>query len=106
MHIVRGEGANNAIVDVLDFTKQVDLKSIRSVTSQALAQWEGYTPNIFNSTSSSASILESIRAYEKDMIARAGPSVENSRKACLDAHDFSVIKAGNSPLVARRVLKS
>ncbi|PLB52389.1 FAD binding domain protein [Aspergillus steynii IBT 23096] len=85
MTMFRGEGANNAIVDVLDFTKRVDLQSI--------------------SKSSSASIHESIRAYEKDMTARAGPSVENSRKACLDAHDFSIIKAGNSPLVARRVLK-
>ncbi|KAK1141608.1 hypothetical protein N8T08_008872 [Aspergillus melleus] len=85
MTMFRGEGANNAIVDVLDFTKSVDLASI--------------------SRSSSASIRASIIAYEKAMTARAGPSVENSRKACLDAHDFSIIKAGNSPLVARRVLK-
>ncbi|KAH8426430.1 FAD-dependent oxidoreductase [Aspergillus melleus] len=85
MTMFRGEGANNAIVDVLDFTKRVDLASI--------------------SQSSSDSIRDSIKAYEKDMTARAGPSVENSRKACLDAHDFSIIKAGNSPLVARRVLK-
>ncbi|KAI9039146.1 FAD-dependent monooxygenase [Aspergillus affinis] len=85
MTMFRGEGANNAIVDVLDFTRRVNLASI--------------------SQSSTASIRDSVREYEKDMTSRAGQSVENSRKACLDAHNFSIIKAGNSPLVARRVLK-
>ncbi|KAA8645674.1 hypothetical protein EYZ11_002481 [Aspergillus tanneri] len=84
MTMFRGEGANNAIVDVLDFTKRVDLHSI--------------------STMSSASIRESIKAYEDDMMARAASSVINSRKACLDAHDFSLITE-ESPLVSKRVLK-
>ena len=45
-----------------------------------------------------------LAAYEKDVFARAGPSVANSRQACLDAHDFSKI-LGGSPLVAPRDYK-
>ncbi|KAJ5248617.1 hypothetical protein N7468_000068, partial [Penicillium chermesinum] len=84
MTMFRGEGANNAIVDVLDLVKQVDMRDAQSFTSGKLAA--------------------SLAAYEKALFSRAEPSFLASRQACLDAHDFSKITEG-SPLVAARVLK-
>jgi hypothetical protein len=49
-------------------------------------------------------LSSSLAAYENDIFTRAGPSVRNSRQACLDAHDFSKIIEG-SPLVAARELR-
>lgn len=83
MTMFRGEGANNAIVDVLDLVKRVDMRQPRSFDSEAL--------------------LSSLAAYEDDIFARAEPSFLNSRQACLDAHDFSKIEG--SPLVGLRDLK-
>ncbi|PYH80319.1 FAD/NAD(P)-binding domain-containing protein [Aspergillus uvarum CBS 121591] len=82
MTMFRGEGANNAIVDVLDFTKRVDLRFLGSLSINELRK--------------------SLMVYENDVLARAGPSVVNSRQACLDAHDFSRIVDG-SPLVSARL---
>lgn len=77
MTMFRGEGANNALVDVLDFVKRMpDLQFIDA---------------------------DKVAAYEKDVFTRAEPSVVGSRQACLDAHDFARI--ANSPLVAKRELK-
>ncbi|PYI11030.1 FAD/NAD(P)-binding domain-containing protein [Aspergillus sclerotiicarbonarius CBS 121057] len=84
MTMYRGEGANNAIVDVLDLTKRVDMQSLGSIPPEALR--------------------ESLNAYENDVFIRAEPSVINSRQACLDAHDFAAILNG-SPLVSARLLK-
>ncbi|KAJ5120515.1 uncharacterized protein N7515_009903 [Penicillium bovifimosum] len=83
MTMFRGEGANNAIVDVLDLVKHVDMQQPRSFESVNLSS--------------------SLTAYEKDVFARAEPSFLNSRQACYDAHDFSKIEG--SPLVAPRDLK-
>ncbi|KGO63865.1 Monooxygenase, FAD-binding [Penicillium italicum] len=83
MTMFRGEGANNAIVDVLDLVKRVDVRQPKSFDSEALAS--------------------SLASYEKDVFARAEPSFLNSRQACLDAHDFSKIEG--SPLVGLRDLK-
>ncbi|PYH42939.1 FAD-dependent oxidoreductase, partial [Aspergillus saccharolyticus JOP 1030-1] len=82
MTMFRGEGANNAIVDVLDLTRRVDLRSERSLSTDDLRQ--------------------SLQRYENDVLARAGPSVVNSRQACLDAHEFARIVDG-SPLVSARL---
>lgn len=41
--------------------------------------------------------------YESEMIPRTRLAVLNSRRACLDAHDFQAITE-TSPLVARRVM--
>ncbi|PYH89997.1 FAD/NAD(P)-binding domain-containing protein [Aspergillus ellipticus CBS 707.79] len=84
MTMFRGEGANNAIVDVLDLTKRVDLRSVGSLSTEGLR--------------------EGLTAYENDVFTRAEPSVVNSRQACLDAHDFSRIING-SPLVSARLRK-
>ncbi|KAJ5468801.1 hypothetical protein N7475_006553 [Penicillium sp. IBT 31633x] len=83
MTMFRGEGANNAIVDVLDLVKRVDMQQASSFDSEVLPI--------------------SLAAYEKDVFSRAEPSFLNSRQACLDAHDFSKIKG--SPLVTSRELK-
>ncbi|KAI2765745.1 hypothetical protein DTO012A8_9035 [Penicillium roqueforti] len=83
MTMFRGEGANNAIVDVLDLVTRVDMRQPSSFDSKAL--------------------LSSLAAYENDVFARAEPSFLNSRQACLDAHDFSKIEG--SPLVGLRDLK-
>ncbi|CAG8280068.1 unnamed protein product [Penicillium nalgiovense] len=83
MTMFRGEGANNAIVDVLDLVRRVDM----------------CRPSSFNS----GALLSSLAAYENDVFTRAEPSFLNSRQACLDAHDFSKIEG--SPLVGSRDLK-
>ncbi|GAT21245.1 FAD binding domain protein [Aspergillus luchuensis] len=80
----RGEGANNAIVDVLDLTRRVDMRSLGSMSTQALR--------------------DALDVYENDVFRRAEPSVLNSRQACVDAHDFTRI-LDESPLVSARVLK-
>ncbi|CAG7919155.1 unnamed protein product [Penicillium olsonii] len=83
MTMFRGEGANNAIVDVLDLVKRLNLQDAGALDSVALSA--------------------SIPAYENDVFTRAEPSFLNSRQACLDAHDFSKIEG--SPLVGLRNLK-
>ncbi|OOQ82598.1 FAD binding domain protein [Penicillium brasilianum] len=83
MTMFRGEGANNAIVDVQDLINQVDMKDPKSFDSDTLSN--------------------SLDAYKHEIFARVEPSFLNSRQACLDAHDFSQILAG-SPLVAARIL--
>lgn len=85
MTMFRGEGANNAIVDVRDLVKHVDMQNPGSFESDALST--------------------ALTSYEKEIFTRVQPSVLNSRQACLDAHDFSKIVAG-SPLVAARVLQT
>ncbi|GLA63395.1 hypothetical protein AtubIFM54640_004539 [Aspergillus tubingensis] len=84
MTMYRGEGANNAIVDVLDLTRRVDMRSLGSMSTQALR--------------------DALDVYENDVFRRAEPSVLNSRQACVDAHDFTRI-LDESPLVSARVLK-
>ncbi|KAF3387550.1 putative FAD-dependent monooxygenase [Penicillium rolfsii] len=84
MTMFRGEGANNAIVDVQDLIARVDMKNPDSFDSETLAK--------------------SLAAYKEAIFTRVEPSVLNSRQACLDAHDFAKILDG-SPLVAARVLK-
>ncbi|RAQ58697.1 FAD binding domain protein [Aspergillus flavus] len=84
MTMFRGEGANNAIVDVQDLVKRIDFTLAGSFTLDALRS--------------------SVAAYEQDIFARAETSVLNSRQACLDAHDFEKILNG-SPLVSKRVLQ-
>ncbi|QQK44269.1 Aromatic-ring hydroxylase-like [Penicillium digitatum] len=83
MTMFRGEGANNAIVDVLDLVTRIDMCQPRSFDSEALKS--------------------SLAAYENAVFARAEPSFLNSRQACLDAHDFSRIEG--SPLVGLRDFK-
>lgn len=103
--LVRGEGANNAIVDVLDFVKRLNLREdgYASSTSQKSEQ-STLTPRLVKTSAlDSVALSSSIAAYENDVFTRAEPSFLNSRQACLDAHDFSKIEG--SPLVGLRSLK-
>ncbi|EPS31928.1 hypothetical protein PDE_06887 [Penicillium oxalicum 114-2] len=85
MTMFRGEGANNAIVDVEDLIKSVDLRP--------------------SGISDLETLSKALDAYRHRMFARVESSVLNSRRACLDAHDFEKILAG-SPLVAARELRA
>ena len=78
----RGEGANHAIVDVLDFVELV-------------------LPHL---STSGGHLRLALDKYEDTVIARARPAVLASRQACLDAHEWGSI-SGDSPLLSRRVMK-
>ncbi|KAJ5563811.1 hypothetical protein N7513_000053 [Penicillium frequentans] len=86
MTMFRGEGANNAIVDVLDLVMNLNLNT--------------ETPAAF----SSDDLVVSLAAYENEIFSRVEPSFLASRQACLDAHDFTKIEG--SPLVTARVLNT
>lgn len=78
----RGEGANHAIVDVLDFVELV-------------------LPHLTGDRD--GNIRSSLDRYEDRVVARTRPAVLASRQACLDAHDWRRINA-QSPLLSRRTM--
>lgn len=75
----RGEGANHAIFDVLEFAQQV-------------------LPHLEDTT---VELRNAIDRYEDSVVARTRPAVYASRQACIDAHWWERI-SGNSPLLSRR----
>ncbi|WYZ44685.1 hypothetical protein EsH8_VIII_000001 [Colletotrichum jinshuiense] len=79
MAMYRGEGANHAIIDVLDFAETV---------APAL-------------DADFAEFRAAIDVYEDRVVARARPGVLASRRACLDAHDWPRISPA-SPLLSKR----
>ncbi|CAH0003184.1 unnamed protein product, partial [Clonostachys byssicola] len=85
MAMYRGEGANHAIVDVLDFVESVG-------------------PKFRNEDVGCDSLIESLNAYERSVVERARTGVLASRQACLDAHNWSRITS-ESPLLTRREMK-
>uniref|UniRef100_A0A8H7KFG3 FAD-binding domain-containing protein n=1 Tax=Bionectria ochroleuca TaxID=29856 RepID=A0A8H7KFG3_BIOOC len=85
MAMYRGEGANHAIVDVLDFATSVGHK-------------------LRNGDAGGDYLIDSLNAYERSVIDRARPGVLASRQACLDAHNWSRITS-ESPLLTRREMK-
>ncbi|KAL0932840.1 FAD binding domain-containing protein [Colletotrichum truncatum] len=82
MAMYRGEGANHAILDVLDFAVNVVEK--------------------LNTTF--PDLRAGLDAYEDAVIGRARPGVLASRRACLDAHDWPKISP-TSPLLSKREMK-
>jgi hypothetical protein len=86
----RGEGANHAIVDVLDFVHIVLPHLV--VSSQP------------GDSGDTRSLHTAIEKYAETVTARARPAVLASRQACLDAHDWPSI-SGESPLLSRRVMQ-
>lgn len=102
--LVRGEGANNAIVDVLDLVKRLNLQEDGYLILTDEYGGKTLTPRLTKTRAlDSVALSSSIAAYENDVFTRANPSFLNSRQACLDAHDFSKIEG--SPLVGMRSLK-
>ncbi|KAK0625972.1 hypothetical protein B0T14DRAFT_561924 [Immersiella caudata] len=82
MSMYRGEGANHAIVDVLDLIETV-------------------IPHL---ASDKATLQTAVQTYQNAVAARARPGVLASRQACLDAHDWGRISS-DSPLLTRRAMK-
>ena len=83
----RGEGANHGIAD------------IHHLTHTLLPVLQHH----HRETAGPPGLANAITAYETEMIARTGPAVLTSRRACADAHDYARIGEG-SPLVSRRVM--
>ncbi|KAJ5020060.1 hypothetical protein K4K57_003467 [Colletotrichum sp. SAR 10_99] len=84
MAMYRGEGANHAILDVLDFAEAVGPK---------LGSGAGFPE-----------LRAAMDVYEDAVVARARPGVLASRRACLDAHDWPKISP-TSPLLSKREMK-
>ncbi|KAK3296457.1 uncharacterized protein B0H64DRAFT_461636 [Chaetomium fimeti] len=98
MAMYRGEGANHAIVDVLDLAELV------------MPQFAGPRDSSSSSSSSSSSdsaVVVDLRAaldrYEDRAVGRSRPAVLASRQACLDAHRWARI-TDSSPLLTRRAM--
>jgi 2-polyprenyl-6-methoxyphenol hydroxylase-like FAD-dependent oxidoreductase len=81
MAMYRGEGANHAIQDVLDFAERI-------------------TPLL---STPDTSLRAALDAYEDAVVGRSRPAVLASRRACLDAHEWSKINT-ESPLLTRRAM--
>lgn len=81
----RGEGANHAIVDVLDLV-------------------ELFIPHVLTQDGGMSKLREAIDAYEGTVVARSRPAVLASRQACLDAHQWDSINE-KSPLLSRRDMR-
>ncbi|KAH6629802.1 FAD binding domain-containing protein [Boeremia exigua] len=79
MAMYRGEGANHAIVDVLDLRTTV------------LSKLSPTAP----------SLRSSLQEYQQSVAKRTLPAVLASRQACLDAHDWASLTP-KSPLLTRR----
>ncbi|KAM0283164.1 hypothetical protein ACHAQH_002646 [Verticillium albo-atrum] len=82
MTMYRGEGANHAVLDVLEFAEKV------SPCLEAEAAAEG-------------DLRAALDAYEDGVVKRTRPAVLAARRACLDAHDWSKVTPA-SPLLTRR----
>jgi 2-polyprenyl-6-methoxyphenol hydroxylase-like FAD-dependent oxidoreductase len=81
MTMYRGEGANHAIVDVLDFKEKIvpalEQDAPRDQLAHALSDFEG------------------------GVMKGTAPAVQVSRQACLDAHEWASLSP-TSPLLTRR----
>ncbi|TDZ32435.1 putative FAD-dependent monooxygenase [Colletotrichum spinosum] len=82
MAMYRGEGANHAILDVLDFAESV-------------------VPHL---NAAGPELRAALDVYEAVVVERARPGVLASRRACLDAHDWPRISPA-SPLLSKREMK-
>ncbi|KAF9871852.1 FAD binding domain-containing protein [Colletotrichum karsti] len=82
MAMYRGEGANHAILDALDFAENVAPKLDATFDDLRAA----------------------MDIYEDAVVSRARPGVLASRRACLDAHDWPKISP-TSPLLSKREMK-
>ena len=83
----RGEGANHAIVDV-----DILLKQLKPVLEKG-------------GSLDDAAVKSAVESYEAEMIERTELAVLASRRACLDAHDWSRLN-DQSPLVRRRLMRA
>ncbi|UKZ76449.1 hypothetical protein TrVFT333_004153 [Trichoderma virens FT-333] len=106
MAMYRGEGANHAIIDVLDFATHivpvlaVNRDKFSSNTGSRAHTHQSQGPNFRQA------LRQALDAYEDAVVSRARPGVLASRRACLDAHAFSRLfgeaATGVSPLLSKR----
>ncbi|KAL8687312.1 MAG: hypothetical protein Q9218_006479 [Villophora microphyllina] len=92
MTMYRGEAYNHGVADIAGLLSQI--LPVLSPSSSAAS-----------TTETRPSLQQAIDAYEAEMIQRTAPAVLTSRRACLDAHEYSRI-SDQSPLVSRRVMVS
>lgn len=90
----RGEGANHAIIDVLDLAELVIAPHFLSTTN---------TSSLEADASQNGGLRAALDRYEDKAVARARPAVLASRQACLDAHRWARISDA-SPLLTRRAM--
>ncbi|KAK4098896.1 FAD/NAD(P)-binding domain-containing protein [Parathielavia hyrcaniae] len=97
MAMYRGEGANHAIVDVLDLVELVipQLLLLPSAESSTAAAGGG--------VGGAGRLRAALDRYEDLVVGRARPAVLASRQACLDAHQWGRI-GERSPLLSRRMM--
>ncbi|KAM0265650.1 hypothetical protein ACHAQJ_000084 [Trichoderma viride] len=104
MSMYRGEGANHAIVDVLDFATHVVPQLTPDRASGSNAGSQQHTIQSQDQDFPQA-LRQALDAYEDAIVSRTRPGVLASRRACLDAHAFSRVfgeGAGVSPLLSKR----
>ncbi|KAK2592255.1 hypothetical protein QQS21_010042 [Conoideocrella luteorostrata] len=127
MAMYRGEGANHAIADVVDFATHVvpllgrdetaftgstDIGTIATVSTPAEPEVQHVASSrnpvngntnrhMSEATNISIQLRTALDAYENVVVNRARPGVLASRRACLDAHDWTRI-GPQSPLLSRR----
>ncbi|KAL7962276.1 hypothetical protein V8C34DRAFT_271351 [Trichoderma compactum] len=106
MSMYRGEGANHAIVDVLDFaTHVVPLLTLNRDDFSSRTGSQVHTHQSQGSDFRQA-LRQALDAYEGAVVSRARPGVLASRRACLDAHAFSRLfgeaATSVSPLLSKR----
>ncbi|KAL2189213.1 FAD/NAD(P)-binding domain-containing protein [Thermothelomyces heterothallicus CBS 203.75] len=92
MVMYRGEGANHAIVDVLDLVELVMPHFVAAERDE-------------HSTAAQRAVdlRAALDRYEDRVVSRTRPAVLASRQACIDAHQWSRINE-KSPLLSRRAM--
>lgn len=97
----RGEGANHAIVDVLDFATHV-------VPMLAPCSLQHAHQGAAQAQDPARTLRQALDRYEDAVVSRSRPGVLASRRACLDAHAYSRLfgegaaAGGISPLLSKR----
>lgn len=101
MSMYRGEGANHAIVDVLDFATHV-------VPKLAPCSLQHAHQGASQAQDPAQALRQALDRYEDAVVSRSRPGVLASRRACLDAHAYSRLfgegaaAGGISPLLSKR----
>ncbi|KAK4154914.1 hypothetical protein C8A00DRAFT_42383 [Chaetomidium leptoderma] len=94
MAMYRGEGANHAIVDVVDLVELVIMPQFVPGNDDSTAT---------TTTRTAVDLRAALDRYEDRVVGRSRPAVLASRQACLDAHQWSRINE-KSPLLTRRAM--
>ncbi|GJN82189.1 hypothetical protein PLIIFM63780_005726 [Purpureocillium lilacinum] len=106
MVMYRGEGANHAIVDVQDFARLVtpflcnDASQPQNESSGSDATYDSQFQGT-RGQDRDRSLRQALDRYEAAAVDRARPGVLASRRACLDAHDWTRCRP-ESPLLCKR----